>query len=136
MTQPSPASAQGEQLSREHLHTIARRQGAIIIGVVVYLGAAALRQFIPPALLPVIWCLVLLASAVGAFWLAMAIYGRPTATVLGIVALIPLVGLLVLVVVSSRATGILRQHGIHVGFFGANMAQFHGPRGPGAGPAS
>jgi hypothetical protein len=41
----------------------------------------------------------------------------------GLLALIPCIGLLTLLIINSKATGILRQNGIRVGFLGADLAQ-------------
>jgi hypothetical protein len=42
--------------------------------------------------------------------------------VLGILTLIPLVGLIVLLIVNGKATNLLREDGIHVGLLGARMS--------------
>jgi hypothetical protein len=42
--------------------------------------------------------------------------------VLGVLALIPLVGLIVLLIVNGKATKILREHGVRVGLMGAKLS--------------
>jgi len=46
-----------------------------------------------------------------------------TRVLLGILTLIPCIGLIVLLVVNGKATGILKQNGIKVGLLGANLSQ-------------
>ena len=46
------------------------------------------------------------------------------AVALGILSLIPCIGILVLLGVNQQATRLLRSNGIKVGFMGANMGQF------------
>jgi hypothetical protein len=42
--------------------------------------------------------------------------------VLGILTLIPCVGLIVLLIINSKATGILKKNGVRVGLLGAKMS--------------
>jgi hypothetical protein len=64
---------------------------------------------------------VVVAGAVFVFRLAIRIYGTGWGVVLGILALIPLVGLIVLLIVNGKATRILRKNGIGVGLLGARL---------------
>lgn len=43
--------------------------------------------------------------------------------VLGILTLIPCIGLIVLLVINGKATGVLRENGIGVGLLGANLSK-------------
>jgi len=63
---------------------------------------------------------VVITAAVCVFLLAIQLHGIAIGVLLGILALIPCLGLFVLLALSVRATGILKRHGIHVGLFGAN----------------
>ena len=55
--------------------------------------------------------------------LALAIYGTALGIILGILTLIPLVGLIILLIVNGKATNLLREDGIHVGLLGARNAR-------------
>lgn len=55
--------------------------------------------------------------------LAILLYGTGKGVLLGLLTSIPLVGLIVLLVVNGKATSVLRESGVHVGFFGADLQQ-------------
>lgn len=55
--------------------------------------------------------------------LATRLYGTGTGVVLGVLTLVPLVGLIILLVVNAKATGILKKHGIKVGLLGADAGR-------------
>src|SRR5690606_15699565 len=114
-------------LDRGELRTIAKLQRGILTCILIYL-IAVVGQFIvtvPVELRPLIGIallLVMLAAAVLVFMLAMRLYGIVAGVLLGILTLLPIIGLIVLLVINGKATGILRQNGIKVGFMGANVA--------------
>ena len=64
-----------------------------------------------------------ITGAVFVFMLALAVYNNATGIVLGLLTLIPLIGLIVLLIVNGKATAILRAHGIRVGLMGAKTSQ-------------
>ena len=66
---------------------------------------------------------LLVLGAVFVFLLSIKIYGTGLGIVLGILSLVPLVGLVVLLIVNGKATGVLKQNGIKVGLLGANLSQ-------------
>jgi hypothetical protein len=43
---------------------------------------------------------------------------------LALLTIIPYVGLIVLLIINSRATGVLNKHGYRVGLFGASLSDF------------
>ncbi len=61
-----------------------------------------------------------IVGAVFVFMLAIRLFGTAAGIVLGILAIIPCIGLIILLVVSQRATSVLRSRGIRVGLLGAN----------------
>jgi len=79
---------------------------------------------------------VAITAAVFIFMLALSVYGTATGIVLGILSLIPYLGVLILLVVNGKATKILRQHGIKVGLLGADPSKIPagGPPYPTANP--
>ena len=56
--------------------------------------------------------------------LASRINNTAVGVIMGILTLVPCVGLLVLLMINSSATRILRDSGHDVGFLGADMSEF------------
>ncbi len=114
-----------ERLPRETLRGIAGNQKAIIACIAIYLGLVVVQFTIPPEtriFLAIVAVPVLLIDAVFVFLLATKVYTTATGIILGILTLIPCVGLIVLLIINGKATSILKANGIHVGLFGASMA--------------
>jgi hypothetical protein len=112
------------------LRTIAVRQRVLMYCILGYIVVVFGQFAFPPALrfLPGLLALVLsVTAAVFVFMLAIALYNTGAGIVLGVLTLIPLVGLIVLLVINSKATNVLRQHGIHVGLMGADPTQIPAP---------
>ena len=119
--------------SRDDLRNVAKFQKGILVCILIYLVAvivAVIGQFaLPPELRPLVaigvFLVALLQGLVGAvfvFLLAMKTYGTGLGIVLGILSLVPLIGLIILLVVNGKATNILKQNGIKVGLLGANVS--------------
>lgn len=114
---------------RKDLRAIAIRQKAIqfcILGEI----AMGVSQFALPAPLNMValagLVCVALTAVVFAIMLSISVFGNG-GIVLGILTLIPYLGLIFLLIVNVKATSILRQHRIHVGLLGANISQIPGP---------
>ena len=112
------------------LRTIAVRQRAImycILGYIVFIVA----QFVLPPEIGWVASLAALGmsitAAVFVFMLAIALYSTAAGIVLGILTLIPLVGLIVLLIINGKATNVLRHHGVRVGLMGADPRQIPAP---------
>ncbi len=125
MTQlPQPSAALIPPPNRRELRRIAVRQKVILACILVYVPALVLAYVLSmtPVLLPGL--AVLAAMVVGTvfvFLLAMELYGSVVGAMLGILTLLPLVGLIALLIVNSKATAILRAGGVRVGLLGADM---------------
>lgn len=117
-----------------NLRLIAQRQRTLMFCILFYI-IALLLQFIIPGNAKMVASAVGLAAIVTAavflFMLAITLYGTGTGVVLGILTLIPCVGLIILLVVNNNATNTLSRHGIKVGLMGANLRQFPPPGSPG-----
>jgi hypothetical protein len=103
---------------------VAKRQRAILLCILSYLALVMLQFALPPNLRLVLALLAFVVSITGAvfvFMLALTVYSTGVGIVLGILTLIPIVGLIVLLVINGKATTILRQHGIQVGLLGARI---------------
>ncbi len=108
-----------EQLN---IREIAMRQKAVLICILIYLVAVVAQFALPPELrlfLGLGVLVVIVVATVFVFLLATKLYGTGLGIVLGILTLIPLLGLLVLLIVNAKATSTLREHGIKVGLLGA-----------------
>jgi hypothetical protein len=113
---------------RERLRLIARYQRWVILALVVNIGlnigyGLAGRSLGPgPALvLGALATLGVIACTMAAvFLLANKVYNTVAAVFCALLMLVPCVSLLVLLVINQKATTILQQHGIKVGFFGAS----------------
>lgn len=111
-------------LSDVDIRTIAKRQKILLICILIYLIAVISQFALPEAVRPMLGLLIIpvsLTAMVFIFLLATKIYSTGVGVLLGILTLIPLIGLIPLLMVSGKATGILREHGIQVGLLGAKM---------------
>lgn len=116
----SPASAVFEREQRNpRLGDVASGQKLVVYAILLYFVAAASQAVIGPA------AIVLVLACVGLSWTGIyricrgLEYAMWLRILLMILMLIPLLGLLVLVFLSSRATSRLKQAGYSVGLLGA-----------------
>ncbi len=75
------------------------------------------RIFLALALIP-----LGLTATVFVFLLATKVYTTGVGVVLGVLTLIPCIGLIVLLIINAKATNILKAHGIRVGLLGASTS--------------
>jgi hypothetical protein len=111
--------------SRDDLRSVAKSQKGILVCILVYLAGVICQFALPPELRPLVAIAVLFAGVIGAvfvFMLAIKVYGTGLGIVLGILSLIPCIGLIVLLVVNGKATSLLKQNGIKVGLLGADTS--------------
>jgi predicted RNA-binding Zn-ribbon protein involved in translation (DUF1610 family) len=64
------------------------------------------------------------AGTVYAFMLAIKIHNTTAGVIIGLLTLVPCIGLLVLLAINNSATRLLRDNGYRVGFLGADMSDF------------
>ena len=110
---------------REDLRSVAKYQKGIMVCILIYLVAIFVQFGLPEEVRPILLGGVLLVGVAGAAFavlLAMKVYGTLSGILLGLLILIPLVGLLVLLLINGKATRILRENGIRVGLLGANLS--------------
>jgi hypothetical protein len=111
--------------TRDDLRSVAKSQKGILVCILIYLVAVFSQFALPPDVRPFVGIGVLFVGLVGAifvFMLAIKVYGTGLGIVLGILSLVPCIGLIVLLVVNGKATGVLKQNGIKVGLLGANVS--------------
>ncbi len=91
-----------------------------------YIVAVVCQFTVPAEIRPIISLaipVVGLAGAVFVFLLAIKIFGTGVGVLLGILSMIPCLGLLVLLTVNGRATEVLKQNGVKVGLLGAKISE-------------
>ena len=111
--------------SHEDLRSVAKYQKGIIFCILIYLLAVIGQFALPPEIRPfaaIGVLLIALGGAICVLLLAMKVYGTGLGILLGILCLVPCVGLLVLLAVNGRATNVLRKNGINVGLLGADIS--------------
>ena len=119
---PNPSGAPAmPTVDRTALRDLAGRQrAAIIAGIANAVGGVLLFSHAVPAEPASLFALVVAGFIIVAvFRLAQHLHGVAIGILCGIAMLIPFVWILVLVLLSSKATKQLRAAGVPVGFFGA-----------------
>lgn len=109
---------------QEDVRSVALYQRGILVCILLYLCAVVAHFFIPRELWAVIQAgilLLALAGTVFVFLLATKVYGVGLGILLGLLAMIPCFGLVMLLVINGKATSVLRQNGYRVGLLGAKM---------------
>ena len=137
----SPTAIGVRSGTREELFKVAKYQRGVLFcllfQILIWVGSIALQfangapepdaeavPAVPQLLLSLTLLVVSLIGVVFVFLLAINVYSTGVGVLLGILSFIPCIGLLVLLTVNGKATTILRQNDIHVGFLGANLSQF------------
>jgi hypothetical protein len=124
MSQDSIGTESSGTLNGDALRTIATRQKMVINCMVIYLFAGIIQFAVPEelrVLLGIAVFAVVIVATVFVFLLATKVYSTGVGVLLGILTLIPLIGMITLLMVSIKATSILQQNGIKVGLLGAKM---------------
>lgn len=120
--QPTSEAVSGTSMN---LVNVARYQKGIIFCILFNLLGYGLPFFLPDGLL-IFFSLLLVGTAIGSLvytvMLATQVYSTGLAILMGILAIVPCVGLIVLLIINGKATSVLRAKGIKVGLFGANMS--------------
>jgi hypothetical protein len=127
-------SSGAPQLTRQDLHDVAIYQKVIIWSIlaefIVIIGqiVVIIGQFVisPEAqiLLGLVHFAIGVLATVFVFMLALKVYSVAMGIVLGILTLIPCIGLITLLIINQKATGLLNKYGYRVGLMGANLSQF------------
>ncbi len=95
-----------------------------IVSVILVIAIPKNDTLAPLSLLISLGSLVVgVFATVFIFMLATKVYSTVVGVLLGVLTLIPCLGLIVLLSVNAKATGILRKNGIKVGLLGANVAE-------------
>ena len=111
--------------SREDLRTVATMQKGILVCILLQIIGTVGQVVSPPGLAMAFAGLALItgiASFIFVLLLAMRVYGVGMGILLGVLCMIPCIGLISLLVVNGKATSVLRQNGIKVGLMGAKLS--------------
>lgn len=117
--------AEGKRLSRSDLRAVAGYQKAIIICILIYLALIPVQFAIPEEARVFLGLFLIplgLTATVFVFLLATKIYSPVLGVILGLLTLVPCVGLIVLLIINARATALLKSRGIYVGLLGARTS--------------
>jgi hypothetical protein len=111
--------------SREDLLKVAKYQKGILVCILVYILAVAGQFALPPQIRPLVGLAVLVVGLIAAVFtirLAMKTHGTILGIILGLLCLLPILGLLILLLVNQKATTVLQLNGIKVGLLGADLS--------------
>ncbi|RLS75390.1 MAG: hypothetical protein DWI00_07795 [Planctomycetota bacterium] len=111
--------------SREDLLKVAKYQKGILVCILVYILAVAGQFALPLQIRPLVGLGVLVVGLIAAVFtirLAMKTHGTVLGIILGILCLVPILGLLILLLVNQKATTVLQLNGIKVGLLGADLS--------------
>ncbi|MGH7192233.1 MAG: hypothetical protein ACREJM_01725, partial [Candidatus Saccharimonadales bacterium] len=106
------------------VRSVALYQKGVLICILLYFGAIVGQFFLAQQLVLLLRfgvLLIALTAMVFVFLLATKVYGLGLGVVLGLLALIPCFGLIILLIVNGKATSVLRQNGYTVGLLGARL---------------
>ncbi len=110
------------EMDRIDLRSIAVYQKGILVCILIYIATVASQFAIPPELrlfLAIPGLGVSVAATVFVFLLATKVYSTGIGVLLGILTLIPCIGLIVLLIINGKATAVLKRNGVAVGLLGA-----------------
>lgn len=127
---PEAMKSLANQYNRAELRAIASQQkfimGCITVQLILHFGSIVVRQDAEMVNweYPIVFTILAasVAAAVFAFILSIKLFGTATGVLLGILTLIPCIGLLSLLVINSKATQTLKDHGIRVSLLGAKLS--------------
>jgi hypothetical protein len=111
--------------AREDLLKVAKYQKGILVCILVYILAVAGQFALPLQIRPLVGLGVLVVGLVAAVFtirLAMKTHGTVLGIILGVLCLVPILGLLILLLVNQKATTVLQLNGIKVGLLGADLS--------------
>jgi hypothetical protein len=103
---------------------VAKYQKGVLVCILIYFLAVVGQFALPLEVRPLLGLGVLavgLVAAVFTILLAMKTHGTVFGIILGILCLVPILGLLILLLVNQKATTVLQSNGKKVGLLGANL---------------
>jgi hypothetical protein len=120
------SESESEEVDAKDLRQIATYQKIVIVQILIQLCVGGVQYAAIPweILLPILIVLGLLGivGLVFVILLSMKVYGSGSGAVIGILTLIPCIGLIILLLINQKATKMLQDNGVHVGLLGARMS--------------
>jgi hypothetical protein len=119
----------------EDLRSVALYQKGVLVCILIYLIAVVGQFALPPELRPFLGFGVLAVGLVGLVFvvlLSVKVYPVAIGIILGVLTVVPCLGLMVLVIINAQATAVLRRNGYRVGLLGARLSEIDAS-GPGRG---
>jgi hypothetical protein len=120
---------------REDLRSVAKYQKGILLCILAYLVLVGLSFVVPPEVRPMLALAIIpvgITGTVFVFLLAIKVYSPVAGAALGILTLLPCIGIVVLLIINAKATDILKKNGIRVGLLGASLSDIAEPGTQGA----
>jgi DNA-directed RNA polymerase subunit RPC12/RpoP len=119
--------AGAKKKGRDSLKKVAIAQKGILVSILLQIILYIAAYLAPPQFRLIVFGASLIASLAGmvfVFMLAINLYSIVAGIFLGVLALLPLISLVVLWMMSGKATRILKDAGHDVGFLGARLSEF------------
>ncbi len=111
--------------------TVATRQRAMMMTLLAYIAVIIGTMFLPVVrqnefllMIPVVLAIVFFTAR-----LCWVVYGKGPAILMTVLCCIPYVSIIIMLLVSSRATKMLKEKGLKVGLLGANIKEVAGLAG-------
>jgi hypothetical protein len=112
------------------VRAVALYQKGVLVCILLYfcciLGQIAAQFVLPPSTAILFGLGVIVAGLAGlvfVFLMATKVYGVGIGIAMGVLTLMPCLGLIVLLLVNGKATKVLQQNGFRVGLLGANLSE-------------
>ena len=97
----------------------------ILVQILAYMAYGSLKANLALAgVASLVVIIAVVSGVVYAVLLATRVYSTGAGIAMGLLALVPCLGLVMLLIINQAATRKLTENGIKVGFFGASMSQF------------
>lgn len=117
-------------ISRDDLTTIAKYQKGLLLCILAQLALIGVTMAVPAELrffASIAFYASGVLSAILVLALAIKLYNAVAGVILGLLTMVPCLGLVVLLIINSRATATLQANGISVGLLGARMSDLSKP---------
>jgi hypothetical protein len=113
-------------MEKAQIRSIAIYQKVILVCILLYIVGVLASLAMPPAMKLLVGLAMIpvgLVSMVFVLMLSLQLYSLPVGIILGLLTLVPLIGLIVLLRINGKATKILQEHGLKVGLLGASLSE-------------
>ena len=105
---------------------IAKRQRTLLIVFFIYILVVGASSAVTPDLKPLVQLLILPIMVLIIIFtarLSFKLYGKIGASILTLLSIIPLINLIVVLIVNSKASKLIKKNGFRVGLIGASVKE-------------